>query len=465
MKILITGGTGLVGQELGQALVKAGHQVVTISRNASKAELHLSYPAEVVEGDLSAGPLKDGVLTPVDSVIHLMGEGVADGRWSDKRKDQIMQSRRQGTKNLWESLRGQKIKSLVSASAIGIYGERGDEELTELSARGPGFLADVCDEWEKAVHSPDIAGFESVRKVSLRIGVVLSAKGGALAKLIPIYQGGVGGVIASGKAWMSWIHLQDLVRLLIWSVENESVNGILNATAPEPVTNRQFTEALVSALDASMGPPVPAFALKVLYGEMSEVVLASQKVRPARAKDLGFQFQWPEITAAMNDICQHHRGGHQVLFAEQYLPITKEQAFPFFSAAKNLERITPPLLNFNVKAMSTPEIGAGTLIDYRLKIHGVPTGWRTLIQDWNPPYEFVDTQLKGPYKFWHHRHLFEDLGPGVLMKDIVRYKVPLGILGQAVAGSFVRGDVQKIFAYRRTYLHDLVRQGADAFSR
>jgi len=465
MKVFLTGGTGLVGKEVGIALIKAGHQVVTLSRSAKKAQLNLPYPAEIIEADLSQGPLPQGSLRGVEAVIHLLGEGVADSRWSSERKEKIMESRRQGTKNLWQSLKGEKTKVFVSASAIGFYGERGDEELTEASVKGAGFLSDVCAEWEQAAQSPEDSEFQSVRKVSLRIAMVLSAQGGALQKLIPIYQKGVGGVLGSGKAWMSWIHIQDLVAKLLWALENEKATGIYNASAPKPVTNREFTGSLVKALGSFQGPPVPTLAIKALYGEMSEVVLASQKVFPERALQEGFRYQYGAIQEALNEACQYHSGGHQVLFAEQYLPIKKEDAFPFFSEAKNLEKITPPLLNFQVKAMSTPEIAAGTLIDYRLKIRGVPAGWRTLIEDWNPPHQFVDRQLKGPYKVWHHRHLFEGLGPGVLMRDIVRYKVPMGILGQLVAGSFVRGDVEKIFAYRRTFLQGLASQGVQAFHR
>lgn len=462
MKVLLTGATGLVGQEVGKALVRAGHEVFAVTRNRAKAELELSYPAVFIEGDLATAPVVHERLGEVEAVIHLLGEGVADGRWSDERKSRIMESRRQGTKHLWESLKGHAPEVVVSASAIGYYGDRGEESLTEASAKGSGFLADVCDEWERAVQLPIDPAFANTRKVSLRIGMVLSSQGGALAKLLPIYQTGAGGVIGNGQMWMSWIHVQDLVNLLVWSLTAKNASGIINATSPEPVRNQDFTKALVTALDSFQGPPVPKFALKALYGEMSEVVLASQKVTASRATSLGFQFAFQDVQSALNDVCEFYRGGYQVLAQEQYLPYKKEDIFPFFAAAENLEKITPPLLNFAVKQKSTETIGTGTLIDYVLKIRGVPAKWRTLIEDWNPPHEFVDTQLKGPYKHWHHRHMFEDLGPGVLMRDRVRYKVPLGVLGQVVAGGFVRGDVEKIFAFRRKYLHD---HAAELFGR
>lgn len=454
MKVLLTGATGLIGQKLGQELVRQGHTVVAVTRHRDKAELELSYPARIVEGDLTTAPLADPELDGVEAVIHLLGEGVADARWSEERKQKIMQSRRQGTQYLWQSFMGRPPRVLVSASAIGYYGDRGDKSLDEGSAKGQGFLSDVCDEWERAAQFPTGEEFTLTRRISLRIGMVLAADGGALARLIPIYQTGAGGVIGSGRAWMSWIHIEDLVRMFVWALVDPQANGIINATSPHPVTNREFTKSLVKALESFQGPPVPRLALKLLYGEMSEVVLASQKVISSKAQSAGFEFRYAGIQDALNDLCQFHRGGHQVLFQEQYLPFRKEDVFPFFSAAENLEKITPPLLNFSVLAKSTPEIQEGTLIDYRLKIRGVPARWRTLIADWDPPREFVDTQLKGPYRTWHHRHQFEDLGAGVLMRDRVRYRLPLGTLGTLLAGSFVRGDVEKIFAFRRKYLHD-----------
>lgn len=465
MKILVTGATGLVGREIGKALVREGHSIVAVSRSRAKAELELPYPAEVIEGDLAQAPLNDELLKSIDGVIHLLGEGVADSRWSAERKTKIMESRRIGTQNLWKSLQNHAPKVFVSASAIGYYGERGDEDLSEASTKGEGFLSDVCDEWEKAALQPENSIFQSTRKVSLRIAVVLSPQGGALAKLIPIYQAGVGGALGNGQAWMSWIHIEDLVQMFLWALKTEKVEGIINASTLQPARNLDFTKALVTALDTWQGPPTPKLAVKALYGEMSEVVLASQKVNSTRAIGLGFQFAHPELQPAMNDVCQYHRGGYQVLFGAQYLGFKKEDVFPFFSNAQNLEKITPPLLKFSVTNMSTTTMGTGTLIDYDLKIRGVPAKWRTLIKDWNPPHEFVDTQLKGPYSYWHHRHLFEDLGSGVLTRDIVQFKVPLGVLGQLVAGSFVRRDVEKIFDYRRTYLQDLARQGVQAFHR
>lgn len=462
MKVLLTGATGLIGQAVGQALVRAGHEVFAVTRDAARAERELAYPAVLIEGDLATAPVVHDRLGEVDAVVHLLGESVADGRWTPERKRRILDSRRDGTRNLWTSLRARAPRVVVSASAVGYYGDRGEESLSETSAKGAGFLADVCDEWERAVQFPEDPVFAGTRKLSLRIGMVLAAGGGALARLIPIYQTGAGGVIGNGQAWMSWIHLTDLVRLILWSLEEERASGLVNAVAGEPVRNREFTKALVGALGSFQGPPVPRLALQALYGEMSEVVLASQKVAESRAAALGFAFRYNDVAEALRDVCRHHRGGYSVLEREQYLPYRKEVVFPFFADAANLEKITPPLLNFAVKSQSTPALGAGTLIEHALKIRGVRVRWRTLIEEWRPPELFVDVQLKGPYRVWRHEHMFEDLGPGVLMRDRVRYRLPLGLLGGLVAGSFVRGDVEKIFAFRRKYLHE---HAAELFGR
>lgn len=445
MKVLITGATGLVGKELGIELVRRGHQVAAVSRDGARARIELPFPCEVIEGDLGRGPLPEESLAGVDAVVHLMGEPVAEGRWTEEKKRKILESRREGTRNLVRSLKGTAVKVLVSASAVGFYGDRGEEELNEDSARGGDFLASVCQDWEKEAR----AAPSGVRVALLRLGVVLSAQGGAFRKMLPPFQWGLGGRLGDGRAWMSWIHLQDVVGLLCWSLETESVRGEVNAVSPEPVRNAEFTQRLTASLGKTQGPPVPEIALRLAFGEMSGVVLASQKVFPARALEGGYRFRFPKLSEALAECASFFQEGDSALFSKQYLPFRREEVFPFFAEARNLERITPSLLNFRITGMSTPEIGEGTLIDYRLKVRGVPLGWRTRIEEWRPPDWFTDVQLKGPYAKWHHTHRFEDLGEGTLMTDIVRYRLPFGPLGAALAGGMVARDVGRIFDYRR----------------
>ena len=182
---------------------------------------------------------------------------------------------------------------------------------------------------------------------------------------------------------------------------------------------------------------------------MSHVLLSSQRIDCKKLTEIEFKFQFPTAEKAFEQIASFYENGDEIYYAEQFIPAKREHVFPFFSEAKNLEEITPPLLNFKVLKMSTDTIQSGTLIDYRLKIHGIPVGWQTEILDWQPISKFTDTQLKGPYTKWHHTHEFFDLAGGTLMTDLVRYKLPLGPLGWVVAGSFVAKDVKQIFLHRK----------------
>ncbi len=451
MKILITGATGLIGKELGKELIRQGHDIVVISRNAEKALQNLPYPAQVIEGDLGQGVIKHELLNQVHAVFHLAGESVAGGRWSEERKKEIFDSRVVGTKNLIESL-GKQAEVLISSSAIGIYGDSKDIELDENSMQGSDFLAQVCVEWEKA------ASEFKKRTVILRTGVVLSEHGGALEKMLLPFKAGVGGAIAGGKQWMSWIHVQDLVKLYVWALNNSKASGVYNAVSPEPVTNADFSKALAKALSRPAALPVPKFSLQLLYGEMSKVILASQKVFPKKALSEGFVFEHVIVEKVLNDFFESFRQGEEIMYAEQFLPLPPEKVFPFFSAAKNLEKITPESLNFNIVGMSTAEIEQGTIIDYKLKIHGVPAKWKTKIDEWQPPFKFVDNQESGPYSLWHHTHTFHAFAGGTLMVDRVRYRLPMGYLGWAAAGVFVRKDVESIFKYRREYIFKNINQ-------
>jgi uncharacterized protein (TIGR01777 family) len=445
MKVLLTGATGLIGKQLGIELVKQGYHLVVISRNRAKAVLDLPFPADVIEGDLMQGPLE--VPQDIEAVVHLLGEGVADQRWSEEQKVRILDSRTQSSKHLIQSFT--KMPALwIQASAIGFYGDRGDETLVEHSQKGESFLSDVCLQWENAATEALKKGAQ--REVRARLGIVLSSQGGALAKMLTPFQAGVGGALGNGKQWMSWIHVQDAVRLFVECLKNDKYRGVVNFVSPQPATNRDFSKLLCQHLNRFMGPPVPSLALNILFGEMAVVLLASQKVEPKIAVQNGFQFQFADLKKAFESVLPGGPKGEQFLETYQYLPLKRESVFSFFSKAENLEKITPEFLNFRITKSSTPEIQAGTEIDYRLKIHGIPVGWKTLIEEFKSPHSFVDTALKSPYEKWHHTHIFEDLGPGTLIIDRVLYKLPVGYLGWLFGGALVKKDVNEIFKYRRS---------------
>lgn len=305
MKILVTGATGLIGRELGRALVQAGHQVVILSRNENNARQHISYACEVIETDLNQGPCLDPLMNSIEAVIHLAGENVGEGRWTEQRKKRIYASRVGLTKNLFVSLgKNESLRVFVSASAIGIYGNRCDELLTEETPRGSGFLADVCAAWENSVLSQK-PQFAQTRFVILRTGVVLSpirsSPGGALAKMVQPFRCGVGGALGNGKQWVSWIHLNDLVRIYIKALETPGLEGIVNAVSPEPITNQELTAVLAKTLGKRVGPAVPKFVLKTLLGEMSSLVLDSARVQPTRLEKMGYPYEFPQIALTLKN--------------------------------------------------------------------------------------------------------------------------------------------------------------------
>lgn len=292
-RVAITGASGLVGGAVRDLLERDGVTVHGISRSA-KADDPNSIQWQPREKSIERDKLEG-----VDAVVHLAGEGIADGRWTDEKKRKIRESRVLGTSFLCETLAEleKKPRVLVSASAIGYYGDRGAEVLDETSAAGKGFLANVAQQWEAATASLQDS---EIRVVNLRIGVVLSPDGGALAKLLPIFKMGGGGVVGNGKQYMSWIGLHDLARLICFAIESDSTRGIFNAVAPNPVPNREFVKTLADVLDRPAIVPAPAFAIKLAFGEMGkETILASTRVVPTATTEAGFVFEHPELKGSL----------------------------------------------------------------------------------------------------------------------------------------------------------------------
>ena len=303
MKVAITGATGFIGRKLVSELLTEGHQVEAITREPESARKRLPAQCACRRWDPMAGPDPD-IIRGVDAIINLAGEGVADARWAPARKEAIRSSRVLMTRALVGVIsalpQNTRPRALISASAIGYYGDRGDELLDEQSAPGNDFLAEVCQAWEREAFVVERLG---VRAVVVRIGVVLGKEGGALQKMLLPFRLGLGGRLGSGRQWMSWIHLDDLVGLFVSAISDAEVSGAINGVAPTPVTNAAFTAALGQVLHRPTVLPVPAIALRLTLGEMSSILLGSQRVLPRAAERLGVTFRYPHIAGALADLC------------------------------------------------------------------------------------------------------------------------------------------------------------------
>lgn len=296
MIILISGATGLVAKHLIPVLEKKGHGIIRLVRGKSPAEGEIAWNSETGFDQIEAAKLEG-----IDAVIHLAGDNVASENWSADKKRRIRESRVNGTRLLIEAL-GQcasKPKTLVSASGIGYYGNRGAETLAESAAAGNGFFPEICAAWEAEAFRAEEFG---TRVVALRIGVVVAPDGGALEKMLTPFKFGVGGVVGSGEQWMSWIAIDDLVRLIVFALENDSISGPVNATSPNPVTNAVFTKTLGKVLNRPTILPLPEFAVKLIFGEMGEALLLQGcRVIPEKAVANGFGFSFPDLEAAIAD--------------------------------------------------------------------------------------------------------------------------------------------------------------------
>ena len=303
MKILITGSTGLVGTALTQDLQRAGHTVCRLVRpNTATQSIGTSHGFDV-NWNPATGEL-GGAAVGADAVINLAGASIADGRWTSQRKQFLRSSRVDTTRALVQALAKMSARPrvLVSASATGYYGNRGDETLTESSQPGNGFLSEIAKEWESEALKAETLG---IRVVRARFGVILSKNGGALPQMVRPFQFFVGGKISTGKQWMSWITLDDVVAILRLALGNANITGALNVVSPQPVTNEQFTKILAAALHRPALFPAPAFALRLLLGEMAEaLLLSSQRVLPAQLQKLNHQFLHPDLATALAAILQ-----------------------------------------------------------------------------------------------------------------------------------------------------------------
>ena len=459
MRVFVAGATGFIGRALIPLLQREGHSVVAWVRSEAGARSLLGAEVELVPADAGLDALVSEI-GRCDAVVNLAGEPLMGGRWTAARRAILEDSRVKVTDLLVRAIAAARTRPAVfiSGSAVGYYGDCADEQITEAATAGDDFLARLCRKWEDAAQPAEALGLRVVR---LRTGVVLGRAGGALAQMLPPFEFGVGGPIGSGKQYLPWIHLHDLVKIIAVALVDDRYRGPVNGVAPEQATSRAFAHALGRALHRPAMLPLPALALKAIFGEAATVLLASQRVEASALGQRQFAFDFPTLDAALEDIV----GGASVtispaesrpegagdaryeLRTRTVVDAPLEKTFAFFSKAANLGLITPAAMKFAIQGQ-IPPMAKGATIDYRVRVGPLPVRWRTRITRWEPGQSFVDLQEAGPYRLWWHEHTFQADGERTVMEDRVYYAPPLGILGRLANRLFIGPTLRKIFQYR-----------------
>ncbi len=464
MQIALFGATGLVGRALALRLRRDGHTVRVWARDPVRARGLLGAEVEIVAAGAGQAELA-GCLEGCDAIVNVAGEPVAQ-RWSRRVRARLFDSRVGLNRRITAALGACRVgpKVWVQASAVGFYGDRDEEVLDEHSAPGEGFLASLCRDWESAAMA---AGELGLRVVCLRIGLVLATDGGVLPTMAAPTRFGLGAALGGGQQAMPWIHLGDLAELFVTALTDDRYIGAINATAPTPVHHDAFVDAIASHLNRPRLLRVPAFALRAALGEAAAVVLCGQHAVPVRALALGFRFAFTTLDAALGDLLGtasaptiaavsswpagaylDGRRPRYCLETRVELACPIDEVLPFFARAENLGAMTPAHMAFEILETTTPEIRAGTTIDYRIRVGPMPLRWRTRI-DRIDDRGFVDCQLRGPYRAWFHEHSFESSAQGTTMIDRVWYAPPLGVLGRLAQWLFIGRELRHIFGFRR----------------
>jgi uncharacterized protein len=471
MRVLIVGATGFIGRALVPRLRRDGHAIVAWVRSESRARSLLGAEVELLPASRGPGALIE-TLADVDAIVNLAGEPIVGKRWTAARRRVLEESRVGVTQDLVRAIAAAapRPRVLVSGSAVGWYGDRGGEPLTETSPPGDDFLARLCRDWEQAAMAAEQSG---VRVVLLRTSVVLGRNGGALAQMLPPFRLGVGGPVGNGRQYFPWIHLHDHVSAIATMIADDGYRGPVNLVAPQQATSRTFAAALGRALHRPALLPMPAFALRAIFGEAATVLLAGQRVEPAVLKAHGFAYAFPDLDAALADIvggapvsigpaaagrtgggAAADGSGDAATSSARYELRTTTivdaplgDTFAFFSRAENLGLITPASMQFALTSPA-PVIGAGSTMEYRMRVGLATIRWRSRIAVWEPGRRFVDVQEVGPYRVWWHEHAFRADGVRTVMDDHVLYAPPLGALGRFANRLFVAPALTRIFQHR-----------------
>jgi hypothetical protein len=454
MRVFVAGATGFIGRALVPRLQRDGHSVVVWARSDTRALALLGADIDVVS--VAAG--QEALVTALsrcDAVVNLAGEPLLGARWTPARRAVLRASRIDTTEQLVGAIEAAspRPRVLVSGSAVGYYGDRADEALNESSSHRDDFLSQLCQDWESAATQASASG---VRVVLLRTGVVLGRAGGALAQMLPPFKLGAGGPIGSGRQYFPWIHLHDLVKLVVTAIEDDRYAGAVNGVAPEQATSKTFARALGRVLHRPAVLPTPSLALRAIFGEAAVVLLASQRVDPQAARRLGFTWDFPSLDDALRDVIvgapveivpATAHGARFELRTTTVINAPIDEAFAFFSKAGNLGLITPAAMHFRIVGR-IPPMAEGAIINYRVRIGPLPLRWRTRIVAWNPGQSFADVQDSGPYSVWRHEHVFTAEGNRTVMADRVYYTPRVGAIARLTNRLFVAPQLRGVFQYR-----------------
>ena len=468
MKVFVTGATGFIGRALVLALRRRGHTVVGWVRCEKRARALLGDEVELLQITDRDSSLSEA-LSRCQGVVNLAGEPIFGKRWTRARRQSLLASRVSLTSRLATGIKnaGQAPRVFLSGSAVGFYGDRGNEELDESSGPGNGFLASLCQKWERAALEASSA---STRVVCLRTGIVLGQGGGALDAMLRVFKVGFGGPLGNGRQFIPWIHLEDCVNLMISALENSAIEGPLNVVGPAPVSQRVLARALGQALRRPSLFPTPRIALKTVMGQAAEALLTGQKCYPRKATACGISFRHESIEGALKELLVPSGISIGTLGLSTPPPLDEPdylgsrvpkyflqtrvmvdaplaEVFPFFSKPPNLALLTPPKIGFMIHRMEGP-MGRGATIEYRLRVAGIKLGWRSRIERWEEGKVFVDSQERGPYYSWWHEHHFRAQGRYTIMEDRVYYAPPLGLLGRLAHRVFIAAQLREAFHYR-----------------
>jgi uncharacterized protein (TIGR01777 family) len=403
MKLVIAGGTGLIGQALTKELKNNGYEVVILSRNPEKYSEQFAHATVIYWDGTTTGDWVSQINGAI-AVINLAGASIAGEnllrmRWTSKRKTQISESRINAGKALTEAIGSveKKPSLLIQSSAVGIYGPLGDQIVDDTHLHGNDYLANVCKEWEASTKEVEEMG---VRRVIIRTGLVFSQKGGIFTLLKLPYSFFVGGRLGSGKQYFSWIHIDDVVGAICHLMDNSEAMGTFNLTSPNPVNNREFNRLMGKAMAKPGLITVPSFAMRLVLGEVSTLALDGQRVVPQKLQESGYRFKFSNLSDALSDLLSTVR-----LFQHSFLvPKSKEKVAAFHRNTVVLKQLTPfPIL---VQFKEVEPVGEGTKAVFTLWFGPIPVHWEAVHHDFNLPDSFSDTQLKGPFEYWFHRHSF-----------------------------------------------------------